>query len=133
MTNQIILPPCPFAGTWTPGDTPLPVIVTAECDRLPGYYKLRNVEVAAPRNEIKALDPCRFGGAGPVKGGPIIPPNLVAIRHDPPELAKLDHWVLWRAIWQEQKGGKWKYNKVPINPKTLENAKSNDPTTWSSL
>ena len=40
----------------------------------------------------------------------------------PEELKQLQNWVVW------EKG-----TKAPINPKTLRNAKSNQPSTWTSL
>lgn len=77
--------------------------------------------------ELAWLDPTRF------RGGPILTPDLQSIENNLPELVKLDHWVLWRAVWEQQVSGIWKYNKIPIDPLTLENARSNDSSTWSGF
>ena len=53
---------------------------------------------------------------------PIIPENI------PAELKTLIQWVCWRYEWVNNK-----WTKVPINPRTLGYAKSNDPATWSSF
>lgn len=39
-------------------------------------------------------------------------------------------FVCWRAEWNEEKG---KFSKIPVNPKTGRNGKSNDPNTWSDF
>ena len=39
----------------------------------------------------------------------------------PPELKALRHWVCYRP------------NKVPVNPKTGDNAKADDPDTWGEF
>ena len=44
----------------------------------------------------------------------------------PVELAKLDHWVVWKA--EKNKDGK--LTKIPYNPKTGKKASSTDPQTW---
>src|SRR5262249_38911488 len=52
------------------------------------------------------------------------------LTHLPDALAPLitiPHWVLWR--WQKTPKGKW--TKVPYQPNG-ENAKNNNPQTWSS-
>ena len=48
----------------------------------------------------------------------------------PQELKELPNWGLFRKEWDARKG---KYNKYPINAKTGELAKSNDPSTWTSF
>lgn len=62
----------------------------------------------------------------------LLRPDIEAIRLNLPELVALPRWVLWKATWTETKKG-WKYNKVPINPHKLRNAKSNDPQTWGTF
>ena len=52
------------------------------------------------------------------------------IQSVPAELKNTPQWVAFR-IEPNPKGGR--PNKVPINPKTGNNAKTNDPKTWSSL
>jgi len=39
----------------------------------------------------------------------------------PPELKALPQWVCYRA------------NKIPVNPKTGDNAKADDPETWGEF
>src|SRR5512139_3602025 len=46
----------------------------------------------------------------------------------PPELRAIPHWVNWR---YETKDGK--QTKVPKDPKTLNNAATNNPDTWGSF
>lgn len=48
----------------------------------------------------------------------------------PQELKELPNWGLFRKEWDARKG---KYNKYPVNAKTGELAKSNDPSTWTSF
>lgn len=54
---------------------------------------------------------------------------MITIKHKniPNKLKDKPSFVLWRP---ESRSGK--VTKVPVNPKTLEDAKSNDPSTWSS-
>ncbi len=47
----------------------------------------------------------------------------------PKELKDCPNWVCYIKIMDESKG---KYSKIPISPKTLRGAKSNDPATWDS-
>lgn len=47
----------------------------------------------------------------------------------PEELKNCNNWVCYMRIMDENKG---KYSKIPVDPKTLRGAKSNDPTTWDS-
>jgi hypothetical protein len=53
-----------------------------------------------------------------------------SLLHIPKTLTALDQWVMWRYEWRE---GKW--TKVPYRAGTrdLTEAKSNDPSTWSSF
>src|SRR4030043_1394724 len=46
----------------------------------------------------------------------------------PDELAKRDQWVNW---CEEIRDGK--PTKIPLNPASLKNAKSNDPKTWGTF
>ena len=47
----------------------------------------------------------------------------------PKELKECNNWVCYMRIMDENKG---KYSKIPVDPKALRGAKSNDPTTWDS-
>lgn len=47
----------------------------------------------------------------------------------PDKLKEINHWVCWKY----EDHGKPKLDKVPKNPRTGHNAKSNDPTTWHSF
>lgn len=46
----------------------------------------------------------------------------------PAELKTLPNWVCYRYFYDD---GIDKYRKLPLNPRTMEPAKSNDPTTWA--
>lgn len=46
----------------------------------------------------------------------------------PSELKALPNWVCYRYFYDD---GIDKYRKMPINPRDMEPAKSNDPTTWT--
>src|SRR5262245_54156281 len=62
---------------------------------------------------------------------PIVP----AIKADaiPAELKATKRWVCWRYEYRTKANGDGKWTKVPLDPKTLFNAKSNDPSTWGSF
>jgi hypothetical protein len=100
--------------------------------------------IAAPEPQIDtAPDPAATAGAagacatGPsprrrkadlIRGEqppPTIPVNPDGIAAD---LKALPQWVCWR--W-ERRDGQW--TKVPINPKSGDRAKSNDPATWGTF
>lgn len=49
--------------------------------------------------------------------------------HVPEELKKLPQWVAFRIVDR----GNGNKGKIPVNPKTGENAKANDPTTWGTF
>jgi primase-polymerase (primpol)-like protein len=53
-------------------------------------------------------------------------PLNMLVEHIPGELIAYPQWVGW---CYEQRQGKW--TKVPINPHTGRQARSNDPTTWA--
>lgn len=57
---------------------------------------------------------------------PRLAPRLDRI---PVPLKELPRWVVWRALKTEH----GKYRKVPINARTGGNARSNDPSTWTSF
>lgn len=63
----------------------------------------------------------------PVHGQPRLFPIL---RRVPEMLRAWPHWVNWRANPAE-KGGVVKYRKIPIDPNTGRNARTNDPKTWA--
>lgn len=50
-------------------------------------------------------------------------------RHVPAELKALPQWVAFKLVDR----GNGNKGKVPVNPKTGENAKANDPTTWGTF
>jgi hypothetical protein len=47
----------------------------------------------------------------------------------PEELTALSQWV----VWKFEGHGKPKLDKVPYDPRTRQNAKSNDPSTWATF
>ena len=47
----------------------------------------------------------------------------------PAELRALPQWVCWQAEWKEERG---KFSKIPLNPNTGREAKSNSPSTWGT-
>lgn len=52
----------------------------------------------------------------------------------PKELQEKPQWVLWRGTDRiDQKTGEVKVTKVPMNPRGLGNAKTNDPRTWGTF
>ena len=56
----------------------------------------------------------------------IIPNNLS-------ELKDIKQWVNYIRLWNPTKhGGKGGYDKPPINPYTLRDARTNDPATWAT-
>lgn len=52
-------------------------------------------------------------------------PDIAGI---PAYVKKFDHWILWRFDWT---GESWA--KVPYDPKTLDRARSDTPSTWDSF
>jgi putative DNA primase/helicase len=59
-----------------------------------------------------------------------VPPSADSI---PPELKGIDHWVAWRYELRPDRNGKLKLTKVPVDPLTGTNAKTNDKTTWGTF
>ena len=53
-------------------------------------------------------------------------PDFEALPH---ELRSVAHWVNWNLVQRD--GGK--PTKVPVNPNTGQNAKTNDPSTWGTF
>ncbi len=51
----------------------------------------------------------------------------------PTELKELPQWVCWRYVYQPVRNAKKPWAKVPINPHTGHEAKSNDSKTWSTF
>lgn len=49
------------------------------------------------------------------------------------ELASLPIWVSWKNEHKSSIDGKPHYTKIPKNPKNGLNAKTNDPSTWTSF
>jgi hypothetical protein len=62
-------------------------------------------------------------------------PRTLPINPDgiPAELKALPQWVCWKWERRQAKNGAWRWTKVPVNPRTLDNAKANDPTTWGTF
>lgn len=56
--------------------------------------------------------------------------NIAVIKRVFQWLCEQRRWVCYRKVWDE---GRQKYSKIPINPHTCGNAKSNDPNTWGTL
>lgn len=50
------------------------------------------------------------------------------VENIPGYVKKFDHWILWRFDWT---GDNWA--KVPYDPKTLDRARSDTPSTWDSF
>jgi hypothetical protein len=61
-----------------------------------------------------------------------IPPT-VKVDGIPDELKAAQRWVCWRYDYRTNANGERKWTKQPLNPKTLRNAKSDDPSTWGSF
>ncbi len=63
-------------------------------------------------------------------------PFTLPVRPDaiPDELRAVAQWVCWQWEWRAGKNdepGKW--TKIPVNPRTGERAKTNDPKTWGGF
>ncbi len=56
------------------------------------------------------------------------PSTAFDVERIPLAMCSAHRWVCWRP---DQRDGKW--TKVPVNARTLNLAKSNDPTTWSTF
>lgn len=56
------------------------------------------------------------------------PVPMAAFMAVPTDLKRLDRWVCWKA---EARGGK--LTKIPVDPKTGQNASATDPVTWASF
>jgi hypothetical protein len=56
------------------------------------------------------------------------PSTAFEVERIPTAMRAAHRWVCWRP---DQRDGKW--TKVPVNARTLNLAKSNDPTTWSTF
>mgnify|MGYP006289749015 CR=1 FL=1 len=54
--------------------------------------------------------------------------NEVNLNEIPQELLDRNQWVAWKGVYKEN----GKMTKIPINPHSGSNAKTNDPSTWSS-
>ena len=56
------------------------------------------------------------------------------IAKTPKELREKPQWVDWRGVDRTNENtGEVKVSKVPINPRGLGEAKTNDPRTWGSV
>ena len=67
------------------------------------------------------------------KDGTTKPPRIDVETHNiPSELANISRWVCWKWLWRVDKQGAGQWTKPPHNPRTGVEAKSNDPTTWTS-
>ena len=56
------------------------------------------------------------------------PSTRFDVTHLPAEMMKQRRWVVWKPV---ERDGKW--TKIPVDPNTRENARSNDPSTWSTF
>jgi len=52
----------------------------------------------------------------------------VAYEHIPEELKQQKQWCVYRLVWNEERK---KHTKIPVDPHTGNNGKSNDESTWS--
>jgi putative DNA primase/helicase len=59
-------------------------------------------------------------------------PTAPTVKADaiPAELKATKRWVVWRFEYRTNANGSGRWTKVPINPRTFGNARSNDPDTW---
>jgi len=89
-------------------------------------------ENKSPVAESVAPDPRPLNGAPQsLRPAFFIAPTRASV---PPELQAIDHWVSWRyELRVDKKSGKPKPTKIPIDPLTGANAKSNTRTTWGSF
>jgi hypothetical protein len=61
-------------------------------------------------------------------------PTAEDLNRLPAELKSRPQWVLWRGEDRiDQQTGEVKLNKIPIDPQTLHNADTTDPTTWGTF
>jgi hypothetical protein len=60
------------------------------------------------------------------------PTTLATVKPDgiPAELQTLRQWVTWHAEWNPKRN---RWNKIPTNPHTVENASTTNPKTWGSF
>jgi hypothetical protein len=67
------------------------------------------------------------------KNGKVKPPRIeIETGYIPRSLAELPRWVCWKWQWRVDDNGKGSWTKPPINAKTGDEAKTNDPETWVS-
>lgn len=58
-------------------------------------------------------------------------PTAADLDRIPAELKARPQWVLWRGADRlDPQTGEVKLNKIPVDPQTLDNADTTDPTTW---
>lgn len=58
---------------------------------------------------------------------PVVPDTI------PQALRERAQWIAWRYERRKDKGGTWKWTKLPVNPHTGKLASSTDPTTWGTF
>src|SRR5438874_2472903 len=64
-----------------------------------------------------------------IERAPERPPDAPPARDNiPTELLSRDRWVAWR-WWRKHR----RWTKLPLDPRTLKPAKTNDPATWGSF
>jgi primase-polymerase (primpol)-like protein len=51
----------------------------------------------------------------------------------PETLRTVPQWLAYRAVSVVKPDGSQKLNKIPVNPRTGRNGKSNDPSTWGTF
>lgn len=70
----------------------------------------------------------------PVHSAVYTGPTPADLDHIPPELKPRQQWILWRGTDRiDQQTGEVRLNKIPIDPQTLRNADTTDPTTWGTF
>lgn len=57
-------------------------------------------------------------------------PTTNNLKNIPLELGDYPAWIIWREEPPKTPRAKWR--KIPVNPSTLENAKTSDPKTWTA-
>lgn len=101
--------------------------------RPPGQEEApRETEKTSPSGGSVAPEPAALNRT-PASLRPVsyIAPRAESI---PPELKSIDHWVAWRyELRADRKSGELKPTKVPIDPLTGANAKSNAKATWGTF
>jgi primase-polymerase (primpol)-like protein len=62
-------------------------------------------------------------------------PHALAVNPDgvPQALKEPQQWIVWKYVRRQDQKGRWKWTKIPVNPRTGRNASSNKPATWGTF